>query len=50
MCVSCDCVSISDSRYGVAMIFELNTNESSLAYEILTIAAMERANQMESIF
>ena len=36
MCLSCDCVSISDSGYAAAMIFYLNTNESSIAYEILT--------------
>ena len=35
MCLSCDCVSISNSWYA-AVVFELNTIESSIAYEILT--------------
>ena len=36
LCLSCDYVSISDFGYPTAMISEWNTNDSSLAYEILT--------------
>ena len=42
LCLCCDCVSISDSRYVAAIIFELNTNEYSLAYEILTKIEVNR--------
>ena len=35
LCLSCDCVSINDSGYDVAMILFWNTNESSLGYETL---------------
>ena len=33
---------MSDSRYVAAMLFELNTNEYSLAYEILTKSEVNR--------